>query len=70
MVSDGNMLGSGSETRRISSGQNLGRLIILKDSADSGNSITEIQVELAANFGEQGLKIHQASHASIECDAL
>ena len=50
MVSDGNVLGSGSETRRISSGQNFGCPIILKDCADSGNSITVSQVEFAINF--------------------
>ena len=50
MESDDNLLGSGSETRRISSGQNLGCSNILEDSADGGNLITISQVELAANF--------------------
>ena len=50
VVSDGNVQGSGSETRSISNGQNLDCLIILEDYADGRNSITISQVELAANF--------------------
>lgn len=70
MVSDGNMLGSGCETNRISSSQDFGCPIVLKDSAHGGNVISIGNVELATDLRKQRLKMQEAAHASTESNVL
>ncbi len=70
MVANSKVLGVGCESGRISSGKNLHRAIVLKDSANGGNSITISKVALVADVKQQSTNVDKAVHASGESNVL